>query len=359
MVQWASAALSAVCAALATTGITLAIEKLGGTLGGVLGSTPTTIIPSTIGVALALAPVSLEGPVQNLQTAMYTTPLGMLLNVTFLFLWRELPRTRCFKRPFFDKSIYRLVFCVGATTLCLWGLGAATVVFSLRALRGVGVSPRVWGLTACLGAEAFALVSVFKGHVPSAASGTKVRIPVPLARGLLAALAIFTGVAVSQINAVAAGMMIIFPAVYLTTMASLWMSQGHGVPAGAVGPMMLGSQSIGVYAMCFSELLPAIMLAVGDHSEGCADSFACLTFPPSGGALALSAFLCYLIAVLGVSIPTFFLLRCANKFTSKRKQRQVVPVWELTSATTSPVSSASQTAETITITTPTASDDLE
>ena len=63
MVQWASAALSAVCAALATTGITLAIEKLGGTLGGVLGSTPTTIIPSTIGVALALAPVSLEGVV--------------------------------------------------------------------------------------------------------------------------------------------------------------------------------------------------------------------------------------------------------------------------------------------------------
>jgi len=118
---------------------------------------------------------------------------------------------------------------VGATTLALWGVGAGIVVFSLRALRGffsalflslslslpfflffslfysiflffvpcffflsfllceivvvsAGISPRVWGLTACLGAEVFALFSVFKGHVPAPAGATKVRIPVLLTR---------------------------------------------------------------------------------------------------------------------------------------------------------------------------------
>ena len=37
--------------------------------------------------------------------------------------------------------------------------------------------------------------------------------------------------------------------IFLTTMVSLWLSQGEAVPSGAVGPMMLGASSVAVYAL--------------------------------------------------------------------------------------------------------------
>ena len=42
-------------------------------------------------------------------------------------------------------------------------------------------------------------------------------------------------------------------------MVSLWLSQGSAVPSGAVGPMMLGSSSVAVYALC----APATFYAMG------------------------------------------------------------------------------------------------
>ena len=55
-----------------------------------------------------------------------------------------------------------------------------------------------------------------------------------------------------------AGLAAVFPAIFLTTMVSLWMSQGEAVQIGAVGPMMLGSGSVSFYAVFAAWALPAL-----------------------------------------------------------------------------------------------------
>ena len=48
-----------------------------------------------------------------------------------------------------------------------------------------------------------------------------------------------------------------FPAIYLTTMCSLWIAHGESVGAGAIGPMMLGGASVSTYAWFAAWWLPA------------------------------------------------------------------------------------------------------
>ena len=55
-----------------------------------------------------------------------------------------------------------------------------------------------------------------------------------------------------------AGVAAVFPAIFLTTMVSLWWSQGQAVPMGAVGPLVLGSGSVSAYALCAAFSLPAL-----------------------------------------------------------------------------------------------------
>ena len=70
---------------------TVAIERLGGRLGGLLASIPTTIIPASIGI-LDRSPTE-----RHFVWAMAIVPGGMLVNAFFLWLWRwgppRLPRT--------------------------------------------------------------------------------------------------------------------------------------------------------------------------------------------------------------------------------------------------------------------------
>src|SRR5690606_6179878 len=71
-----------------------------------------------------------------------------------------------------------------------------------------------------------------------------------LGRGLLAGAAVGVAVAIGGAGfPLLAGMASVFPAIFLTTMVSLWLAQGEAVPLGAVGPMILGSTSIAGYAL--------------------------------------------------------------------------------------------------------------
>ena len=54
-----------------------------------------------------------------------------------------------------------------------------------------------------------------------------------------------------------------FPAIFLTSMVSVWWSQGRAVSAGAVGPMMLGSASVAAYALIAAFTLPALGPVLG------------------------------------------------------------------------------------------------
>lgn len=89
-------------------------------------------------------------------------------------------------------------------------------------------------------------------------------------RGAFAGLSIGIAVLLSTTSSEAAGIVSVFPSIFLTSMVvrirsypaipfhdgllgqALWLSQHSSVPIGAVGPMMLGSASVSVYAVLYA-----------------------------------------------------------------------------------------------------------
>jgi hypothetical protein len=113
-----------------------------------------------------------------------------------------------------------------------------------------------------------------------------------VARGVLAAAAVGAAITVSSANdGLLAGMMSVFPAIFLTTMVSLWWSRGGALPAAAVGPMMLGSCAVSAFAIVASVVVPALG-------------------PIAGVVVA------WLSAVLGVSAPAAAWLGRARRVTA-------------------------------------------
>ena len=91
-----------------------------------------------------------------------------------------------------------------------------------------------------------------------------VKLLVLLSRGFLAGLAVGFSAWISGLGyPILAGMASVFPAIFLTTMVSIWLSQGEAVQSGAVGPMMLGSSSVALYALLCIVTFPALDLWIG------------------------------------------------------------------------------------------------
>jgi hypothetical protein len=108
-------------------------------------------------------------------------------------------------------------------------------------------------------------------------------------RGTAAGTAIAISAVIAQSGfPIASGIASTFPAIFLTTMVATWVAQGSGVPTGATGPMVLGSLSVGAYAALSAVLYPVAGLALG--------------IP-----------LCWMLAVLGTTVPVhLWLLRGAR-----------------------------------------------
>ena len=78
-------AVPALGAGLVAVLATVAVERLGGAVGGVVSSIPTTIVPAALGIH-ASAPDE-----DSFRRAMCFVPVGILLNAGYLLLWRVLP----------------------------------------------------------------------------------------------------------------------------------------------------------------------------------------------------------------------------------------------------------------------------
>ena len=245
---------SALFAGVVAILITLAIEHYGGIVGGFLGTIPTTIIPASIGMASQSENVAL------FQTAMDITPVGMLLNAIFLLLWRVLP-------PHLPvKEVRTRLLAMTLITLSIWTLMAFCTVFSMESILRAGFSGRMVGFSATGLIFIIGFIACLKN--PPAPRGSRpVGFRVLLARGGLAATAIGLCVAISGSgdtqSSLLAGIVSVFPAIFLTTMVSVWWSQGETVVTGAIGPMMLGSGSVSVYALWITHLGPAMGMAMG------------------------------------------------------------------------------------------------
>lgn len=268
----AAVLVPALVSGLVAIGATVAIERWGGRLGGVLGSVPTTIVPASLGIAASSASVP------AFQQAMLAVPAGMLLNALFLWSWRALPG----RLPAAWRLGPRLALVV-VLSLSGWALGAVVVVQGGATWRAAGLPMGPLGLGTTLLLLLSGLAACLR-PLPAPRGARRVGLSTLLGRGLLAATAIGASVLVAATGQpLLAGIASVFPAIFLTTMLSLWLSQGQAVPVGAVGPMMLGSTSVATYALLASLALPAL--------------------GPWG---ALPA---WLLATLGVSLPAGLWLR--------------------------------------------------
>ena len=213
---------------------TVVIERLGGKMGGVLATLPTTIVPASLGFwFLSSHPLAFSN-------ALWAVPVGMLLNATFLHSWHWMPR-----RIRAANAALQLAMVVTGS-LCLWFVLA---LFSVTLMNLFRDAMPIVGTSAIL---IQILYGFFASRSDRAAvkGSNKVGVFALLSRGFMAAMAIAAAAVIIALgHPVLAGVASVFPAIFLTIMVSVWISQGAHFPATAVGSMMLGSTSVSAYAL--------------------------------------------------------------------------------------------------------------
>jgi hypothetical protein len=270
-----------VAAAVIAVLATVAVERLGGVLGGIAASVPTTIIPAAIGMHSS-------SPDQgNFVQAMAFVPVGILMNAGYLLLWRVVPAKLGM------RSHRHLLATTAAIALGAWLAVATAIVWLHRA-----AAPSA-GLSLSIGCTAFAcavLLGVAANRVPHPApAGTRRVGPVVLAlRGVAAGAAIGGSVLLARSGLpVAGGIGSVFPAIFTTILVATWLAQGAQVPTGAVGPMMLGTTSVSAYALLATVLFPR------------------LPIPAAAAA-------CWAISAGGVSVPAYLWISRVRATSSSR-----------------------------------------
>lgn len=247
----------AFAAGVVSAGATVAVERFGGRVGGILGTVPTTIMPATMGL-FATHPMDADGTSsEGFLRSVAMVPAGMMLNAAFLASWRVLPTWL-----HADDSRTTLWRCVAAS-LAVWALLSLAWVLAMNAIE-----PSVEALLAIGGGTLVATATlgiVLCRHGVPAPKGTNhVTWPVLVARGVAAGGAIAVALVTARSgHAIAGGMAVTFPAIFLTTIVGTWLAQGREVPVGAVGPMVLGSCAVGSYAMLSGLLYPRLGLVLG------------------------------------------------------------------------------------------------
>ncbi len=241
--------LPATFAGAVAIGATVAIERFGGRLGGVLGSLPTTIVPASFGFWAHSANPT------DYQQAIAVVPAAMLVNALFLWSWQLLPSR--LPRATMGRSLAMMV----VASLAVWGTGAAALYVLMQRLDTV--SPLWIGVTGLLAIVVVGLLATAR-HVPAPRGKRRVGVAALLSRGVLAAIAIYGAITLSSLGSpMLAGMASVFPAIFLTAMVSLWVAQGAAVPLGAAGPLILGSTAVCLYALLSAVLVPSMGVGMG------------------------------------------------------------------------------------------------
>ena len=232
-----TALLAAVMAGVVATTVTVLIEKYGGVVGGILGTIPTTIIPAAIGMGA-------EGGDDSLILSLAIVPAGMLINAIFLSTWAILPS----KLPIEWSSNKRLL-CTSICALIVWTFTGIIAIQIVDLAIDENYSAYQIAVTG------FLLVGVLGAIMcwnlkPAPKGKNDVSSIILISRGFVAATAIGIAVLISGLGMpLLAGLASVFPAIFLTSMVALWISQGPSVPLGAAGPMMIGGASVAAYSI--------------------------------------------------------------------------------------------------------------
>ena len=254
-------------------------------------------MPAAIGIALTGGS---DG--SKLEHSMFTVPLGMLLNLFVLLIWRVGPNQFGMQGRSLRWQIAGLVLI----SLLFWSISALGLVFLLQYLNQfTNAIVLAVGITTTALTLVFGIVFACVRPIPAPGGRVQVSLATYVARGSLATLSVTIAVLLSHASFIAAGMASTFPAIFLTTMISLYFTQGANVPAGAAPNMMLGSVAVSGYAMLFGGIEPAL-IARGH---------------PLGTAIFLATIFSYAISVLFISVPVVIgLNKRASRFSLQRQE---------------------------------------
>lgn len=229
----------------------LAVEKLGGIIGGVLSSLPTIVAPATIGIFLELTNFLNDKPGSELhfQEAMFSIPISTFCNALFLLIWKQAP-----KRIKINHSKKKLAIMF-VMTLTFWFMFSTGFYFFSEYLEEIGFSKFYLGIVMFFLQTFLGLIFTFIIPSPAPKGRMKTKPWMICFRGIAASISVFTAVILSRVGGPGVGgIASAFPAILITTIATVWYSQGEEVALGAVGPLMMGLTSLGIYSMTASKM---------------------------------------------------------------------------------------------------------
>lgn len=283
---WESALIAGLLSGVVAMTITRLIEHFGGIIGGVLGTMPTTVVLLGFGFATTLKDED------EFRLSLYLVPMGMFINMFFLLVWRLLPALLKKQQRSFGANLAILI----ATSLGVWFLLASgSYLLNGKLLHRDVQSVLIAGLVS-LGLVVVIGLGISFHHVDAPRGNKPVTWRMLFLRGTFAAVSIFFTVYLGTWSPTLGGIFATFPVLFMTTMVSLWMAQGSGVPTGATGPMILGGTATPVYSLAFAVLKARLGM----------------------GTAFVAA---YAAAVLCVSIPTFAFLRFMAQWHAKRRAK--------------------------------------
>ena len=262
-IDWLKLAVTAGFAGAIAVLATIAIERFGGKLGGIIATLPTTIIPASLGFWY------LSQSHEAFTIALWSVPIGMLLDAVFLHSWRWLPRLIT------GSSVRRRLFYIVCVSLSVWFVLALGVVLSVQLYLPY---IKLIGGAAALAQLGYGLYASppTKGERSTYQTAS---ITTLVLRGIMAGGAIaIAALIIAFGHPILAGVASVFPAIFLTIMVSVWLSQGPVAQGNAVGPMMLGSTSVSVYALVASWTLPQFGPALGVTVAWCV-AVGCVSLP--------------------------------------------------------------------------------
>ena len=278
--------ISAIAAGSTATLATVLIEKLGGSIGGVLASSPSTIVIFAVATA-----VSADSKT-DLITTLYFSAVGLFGDALFLWLWRELPSASCFARYVLLRGRVCQAALMATVTILIWMVYAIVLIFASQAVLDAGAPNRVIGCCFWTANVVFGLYTVLYRYVPPPRLEKRTSFWVYAGRFALGACSIGVSIGISSISPVAGGVGSMFPNTFLASMFTLWAMHEADLPHSAIGPLMLGSVSSPFYAVMFAELLPLLQRSLSFVS-----------------ALVVAAIVSEAMAITVVSIPAYQIVR--------------------------------------------------
>ncbi len=242
--------VAALAAGFVATLVTVLIERYGGLVGGALGTIPTTIVPAAIGMAIAQNDA-------DLMASLSVVPTGMLVNAIFLSVWIYLPEKLSV------SNTNRGLISTTMASLLVWTIVGMAAIYLIGDDSIQDFSSQEIAIIGVILTAAFGLTLGWNPRDTPSGSN-KVSKSVLIARGTMAATAIGISVWIAGLGyPLIAGLASVFPAIFLTSMVALWVSQGSSVPRGAAAPMLLGGGSVGLYALVAMTTLVEYGLILG------------------------------------------------------------------------------------------------